>query len=269
MSIFAGFTGKLLVTLSCIRMNLDIDSVKVKNTIMITRIYRYKIREGCEGKYLRLQERVLALYRRLAEVDVLFLRDEKDARRRSEVIRFLGIDPAEDSRRIDADPSIMQLFAEFKSEILDPQNPQIEEENCVSEGLSAAGKLHHVEIYCSDLKKTAEFWGWFLAELGYHELQRWPSGISFILADTYLVFVQADEKHLVTPFHRCRPGLNHLAFHAASRRQVDEITEKLRERGAVILYAERHPHAGGPDSYAVFFEDPERIKVELTASGEQ
>jgi len=57
-------------------------------------------------------------------------------------------------------------------------------------------------------------------------------------------------------------------FHAASRRQVDEVTAKLRERGAVILYADRHPHAGGPDSYAVFFEDPERVKVELSVSGE-
>ncbi len=238
----------------------------MENDGMITRIYRYKIREGCEEKYLRMQERVLTLYRRFAEVDVLFLRDEKDSTRRTEVIRFLGIDPAEDIRRIDADPLIMQLFAEFSADILDPQNQQIEEENCVSEGLSAAGRLHHVEIYCSDLKKTAEFWGWFLSELGYHEFQKWPSGISFILADTYLVFVQADAKHLTTPFHRCRPGLNHLAFHAASRRQVDEITEKLRDRGVVILYADRHPHAGGPDSYAVFFEDPERLKVELTCS---
>ena len=230
---------------------------------MTTRIYRYKIREGAEGKYLRLQERVLALYRQHAEVDVLFLRDEKDSTRRTEVIRFLGIDPAEDIRCIDADPLIMQLFAEFKAEILDSQHPEIAEENCVSEGLSAAGKLHHVEIYCSDLKKSAEFWGWFLAELGYKELQKWSAGISFILADTYLVLVQADEKHRDQPFHRCRPGLNHLAFHAASRRQVDEITEKLRARGAVVLYADRHPHAGGPDSYAVFFEDPERLKVEL------
>jgi catechol 2,3-dioxygenase-like lactoylglutathione lyase family enzyme len=233
---------------------------------MITRIYRYKIREGSEEKYLRLQERVLALYRRLAEVDVLFLRDQKDSTRRTEVIRFHGIDPAEDIRRIDTDPLIMKLYAEFKADILDPENPHIEEENLVSEGLSAAGKLHHVEIYCSDLKKSADFWGWFLSELGYQVFQKWSAGVSFILADTYLVFVQADPRHLATPFHRCRPGLNHLAFHAASRCQVDEMTRKLRERGVVILYTDRHPHAGGPDSYAVFFEDPERIKVELTCA---
>jgi hypothetical protein len=37
----------------------------------------------------------------------------------------------------------------------------------------------------------------------------------------------------------------------------------LRRRGTGILYQDRHPHAGGDDNYAVFFEDPDRIKVEL------
>ncbi len=39
----------------------------------------------------------------------------------------------------------------------------------------------------------------------------------------------------------------------------------LRERGVRILYEDRHPHAGGPDHYAVFVEDPEGIKVEVVA----
>jgi catechol 2,3-dioxygenase-like lactoylglutathione lyase family enzyme len=33
-----------------------------------------------------------------------------------------------------------------------------------------------------------------------------------------------------------------------------------------ILYQDRHPHAGGENYYAVFFEDPDRIKVELVAT---
>ena len=32
-----------------------------------------------------------------------------------------------------------------------------------------------------------------------------------------------------------------------------------------ILYEDKHPYAGGEDYYAVFFEDPDRIKVELVA----
>ncbi|MBU1636116.1 VOC family protein [bacterium] len=123
--------------------------------------------------------------------------------------------------------------------------------------------LHHVELYVSDLAKSREFWGWLLGELGYQEYQRWDSGVSWKLGETYLVLVQTEERFLSQPYHRCRTGLNHLAFHAASREQVDELTEKLRRRGITILYEDRHPFAGGPDHYAVFFEDPDRIKVEL------
>ncbi|MBU1107385.1 MAG: VOC family protein [Candidatus Riflebacteria bacterium] len=232
---------------------------------MLTRIYRYKIREGSEKRYLQLQEDVLVLYRSHAEVEVLLLRDAKDSTQRTEVVRFSGADASSNIQRIDSDPAIQKLFTVFKGEILDPQNSEITEETCVSEALSSAGKLHHVEIYCSDLKKTEEFWAWFLSVLGYKQYQKWPDGVSFKLSDTYLVFVQAEGRHLATPFHRCRPGLNHLAFHATSRQQVDEISSQLRERGAVILYEDRHPHAAGPEFYAVFFEDPERLKVELAS----
>lgn len=125
------------------------------------------------------------------------------------------------------------------------------------------GLLHHVEIYVSNLKCSREFWKWFLEELGYREYQRWESGISWKLGDTYLVFVQAEPEYLNVPYHRCRPGLNHLAFHAGSKEHVDRMTQVLRERGVTILYEDRHPHVGGLESYAVFFEDPDRIKVEL------
>jgi catechol 2,3-dioxygenase-like lactoylglutathione lyase family enzyme len=77
--------------------------------------------------------------------------------------------------------------------------------------------------------------------------------------------VQADEKHLDVPYHRCRVGLNHLAFHASSRQQVDDMTEKVRSLGMTVLYEDRHPYAGGKGYYALFFEDPDRIKVELVA----
>lgn len=129
-----------------------------------------------------------------------------------------------------------------------------------------AGQLHHVEIYVSDLARSAAFWGWFLGELGYTVFQQWPQGVSYKLGGTYLVFVQTGIRFREPAFHRCHTGLNHLAFHAATRAQVDELTRELRVRGIPILYPDRHPHAGGPDTYAVFFEDPDRIKVELVTS---
>jgi catechol 2,3-dioxygenase-like lactoylglutathione lyase family enzyme len=127
------------------------------------------------------------------------------------------------------------------------------------------GMLHHVEINVSDIKKSSTFWNWFLEDLGYSSYQKWEKGQSWRLGETYLVFVQTEERFLEIPYHRSRVGLNHLAFHASSREHVNQITEKLTEKGMTILYPDRHPYAGGEDYYAVFFEDPDRIKVELVA----
>ena len=127
------------------------------------------------------------------------------------------------------------------------------------------GALHHVEIYVSDLAQSREFWQWFLQELDYTLYQQWEEGFSMMLAGQYLVFVQARQDMLDVGYHRCRVGLNHLSFHASSREDVDAMTVQLRQKGVTILYEDRHPFAGGPDYYAVFFEDPDRIKVEFVA----
>jgi catechol 2,3-dioxygenase-like lactoylglutathione lyase family enzyme len=131
--------------------------------------------------------------------------------------------------------------------------------------MSKAGLLHHVEIYVDDLEATKAFWGWFLERLGYARYQEWDEGISYQKGDTYLVFVQTEEKYRTPAYHRCHSGLNHLAFHAESREMVDKITAELRERGVKILYEDQHPYASGEDAYAVYFEDPMRMKVELCA----
>lgn len=127
------------------------------------------------------------------------------------------------------------------------------------------GKLHHVEIYVKNLKVSLDFWGWLLDLLGYKLFQQWDGGASYILDETYIVFVQAEERFLDIPYHRCRPGLNHLAFYGGSKEKIDEITLKLKDRGVTILYGDRHPFAGGEDCYGVYFEDPDRMKVEITA----
>ena len=77
------------------------------------------------------------------------------------------------------------------------------------------------------------------------------------------MFVQAEDKYLDVPYHRCRVGLNHLAFHAKSKQQVDDMSNELKKREITILYPDQHPHAGGPSNYVAFLEDPDRIKVEL------
>ncbi|WP_435063030.1 VOC family protein [Halobaculum sp. EA56] len=127
-----------------------------------------------------------------------------------------------------------------------------------------AGQLHHVELYASDLDASASFWGWLLGELGYEPKNDWEGGRSWRNGPTYVVLVRAAAGG---DFDRDAPGLNHLAFHAASRGQVDRITEGVRRRDdSAVLYGDEHPFAGG--YYALYCEDPEGLKVEVVAPEE-
>ncbi|MBL0108607.1 MAG: VOC family protein [Ignavibacteria bacterium] len=131
------------------------------------------------------------------------------------------------------------------------------------------GIIHHIEIYVSDLKRTILFWDWLLTKKFTYEIfQKWDRGISFKLGETYIVFVQTEKKYLSNPYNRKNTGLNHLAFHCRSKEFVDTLTKELKEKNINILYADKHPYAGGENYYAVFFEDPDRIKVEVVADEE-
>ena len=64
---------------------------------------------------------------------------------------------------------------------------------------------------------------------------------------------------------RRRPGLNHLAFHAGSRADLDELVHVAGDHGWDLLFPERHPFAGGPDHCAAYLEDEDGYEVELVA----
>ena len=125
------------------------------------------------------------------------------------------------------------------------------------------GVLHHVEINVSDLQKSIEFWDWILKELGYAQFQNWKLGRSYKLDNTYIVFVQTEEPFLDVKYHRKRTGLNHLAFFGDSKKFIDELLLKLKEKEVKILYENKYPFA--ENYYAIYFEDPDRIKVEVIA----
>ncbi|WP_374536189.1 VOC family protein [Chitinimonas taiwanensis] len=127
--------------------------------------------------------------------------------------------------------------------------------------------LHHVEIYVSDLARSSAFWNPFMQQLGY-EVEHWSGGVNYRQGDTYLCFLQAPSDQLAAGYHRKRVGLNHLAFHGKSRRHVDQMAEWVKSAGYTVLYESEYPYASGPDYYALYCEDPDRIKVEVVAPNE-
>ena len=128
--------------------------------------------------------------------------------------------------------------------------------------------LHHIEIYVSNLNASKTFWSDILSVLGYEVSDQWEDGFTLKNGkDAYLTFVQVSEKFAANTFHRCNIGLNHLAFEVRDRETVDNLKLYCKQNDINTLYDERYPFAnGGSDYYALFVEDPDRIKVEFVAS---
>ncbi|MFD6137292.1 VOC family protein [Isoptericola sp. NPDC060257] len=126
------------------------------------------------------------------------------------------------------------------------------------------GAIHHVELWVPDLPRAVRSWGWLLGELGYRPHQSWEHGRSWLLGDGYVVVEQSPALTAATHDRR-RPGLNHLALHAGSRAQVDTLAAAAPRHGWTLLFADRHPYAGGPDHYAAYLEDADSFEAELVA----
>jgi glyoxylase I family protein len=62
---------------------------------------------------------------------------------------------------------------------------------------------------------------------------------------------------------RYSPGIHHLAWQADSREDVVRLHELLLEIGATVLDAPAEYPAYGDGYYAVFFTDPDGIKLEF------
>jgi catechol 2,3-dioxygenase-like lactoylglutathione lyase family enzyme len=128
----------------------------------------------------------------------------------------------------------------------------------------AIGSVHHVELWVPDLRRAVEQWGWLLTELGYSPFQNWATGRSWRNGVTYVVIEQSPA--MTAGGHdRCRPGLNHLAFHAGDRANVDRLAADAADNGWSLLFADRHPYAGGAEHYAAYLADTDGYEVELVA----
>ena len=129
------------------------------------------------------------------------------------------------------------------------------------------GAIHHIEIWVSDLEDAIASMGWMFEELGFEAGEPWAAGRLWRGAETYLVIEAGPDVR--GPVHeRHRPGVNHLAFHAGSRANVDRLAAEAMSHGWSLMFGDRHPLAGGRGHYAAYLENKAGFEVELVAAGD-
>src|SRR5215213_1485170 len=130
--------------------------------------------------------------------------------------------------------------------------------------------LHHIELWVPDLLRAEATWGWLLTRLGAEPYQSWEHGRSWRwdAADGGVYLVLEQSPALVGDRHERRsPGLNHLALWAGSPADLDALVAEAPDHGWRLLFADRHPFAGGPRHRAAYLEDADGYEVELVADG--
>ena len=125
--------------------------------------------------------------------------------------------------------------------------------------------FHHVELWVPDLAGSLTPWGWLMTELSWTPYQEWPQGRSWRDGDVYLVLEQSPSLN-GNEHDRTAPGLNHVAFTVAGPSEVDRLCEEAPAHGWSLLFPDRHPYAGGKDTYAAYLEDNWGYEVELQSA---
>jgi glyoxylase I family protein len=126
--------------------------------------------------------------------------------------------------------------------------------------------FHHVDLVVSSILRSLPFYRELLEPLGWHRVgevegERGET-IWYISGPGSSLGLREAQTDTDSPFDRYRIGVHHVAFEAPSRFEVDERADWLRARG-VPIESEPEEYSYIPGYYAVFFYDPDGIKLEI------
>src|SRR5881397_3359048 len=126
------------------------------------------------------------------------------------------------------------------------------------------GGGHHVFLTVSALARARSFYAALMPRLGYPGM--WDVGgsvVGWFGPGGSFWLKQADPRFAGATFSKDRVGLCEVAFRAESRAQVDALARDVEALGGAILHPPRAYPEYVPGYYAVFFADPDGIKLEL------
>ncbi|MFA4887924.1 MAG: VOC family protein [Candidatus Nanoarchaeia archaeon] len=125
--------------------------------------------------------------------------------------------------------------------------------------------FNHLQIYIGDGEVSFKFYKELLTYLGYELIveDKTHLGMRNGLTDIWLKEVPKENKH--NKYSRRKIGVNHVAFAVAKKEDVDKFyKEFLIPKNIQTLYnTPKDFPKYTPSYYAVFFEDPDKIKLEV------
>lgn len=140
----------------------------------------------------------------------------------------------------------------------------------VNSAQSQSLQTGHLGLNVSDIERSKQF---------YQDIFGFEVMAESREAGKRFVFLSRDQKLVLTlweqsaeRFNKQASGLHHLSFQVETIEAVKAAEQKLKQRGATLIYDGIVPHGEGAQSGGVFFEDPDGIRLEIyapTGAGDQ
>jgi catechol 2,3-dioxygenase-like lactoylglutathione lyase family enzyme len=126
--------------------------------------------------------------------------------------------------------------------------------------------IDHISIRVSDFSRSKAFYSGLFDFLGLEVMDEDEGAMGWTNGKTRYWIGQADAKGAKHTHHTGDIGLHHYAFQLRSRKDVDDLQTYLQKHHVTIV-----DPAGVyyDDYYAVFFQDPDGIKLEGMKYGEE
>ena len=127
--------------------------------------------------------------------------------------------------------------------------------------------IDHLSIRVSDYEKSKDFYGRLFTFLGFEISDEYPDTIGWTNGHTRFWIAGADPGAMKRKYHIGDVGFHHYAFQLRSRKDVDELDAFLRNdlKATIVDPAGEYYD----DYYAVFFLDPDGLKLEGMKYGEK
>lgn len=126
--------------------------------------------------------------------------------------------------------------------------------------------IDHLSIRVSDYEKSKAFYSRLFDFLGFEVLEDFGDTIGWTNGKTRFWIAEADAQGKPHKYRIGDIGFHHYAFELRNRKDVDELQAFLQKNGVPIVDPADEYYE---DYYAVFFLDPDGLKLEGMKYGEK
>ncbi len=122
--------------------------------------------------------------------------------------------------------------------------------------------IDHLAIRVSDFDVSRRFYDRLLTFLGFVREWEFDQVVGWNNGVTMFWITAADAEGRRHPHHTGDIGYHHYAFELGAHEEVDELGAFLAQEGAIIVDPPSAYPSYGEGYYAVFFQDPDGLKLE-------